>query len=146
MVVVGRDLWRSSSPTAPIEQSPGVNHTWTSPAGFECLQRVHNLSRHPYPELWHPLSEECFPYGHMEPSVFQFVSVVPCAVTGCHWEESVTILLTATLYILTSTDKIAPQSHLLQVKQHQLSQLFLIRWVFQSGAHKWNQNSDFIVQ
>ena len=60
---VGRDLWRSSSPTPLLEQDhPEQVAQDRIQAGFEYLQRrrLHNLSEQPVPVLGHPQSEEFF--------------------------------------------------------------------------------------
>ncbi|KFV81554.1 Y-box-binding protein 3, partial [Struthio camelus australis] len=57
MVEVGRDLWRSSSPTSLLQQGP-LEHIAQDrvQAGFEYLQRrrLHHLSGQPVPVLCHP--------------------------------------------------------------------------------------------
>uniref|UniRef100_A0A8B9P213 CUB and sushi domain-containing protein 3 n=1 Tax=Apteryx owenii TaxID=8824 RepID=A0A8B9P213_APTOW len=88
MVEVGRDLWRSSSPT-PLLKQGHLEHVAQDciQAGFEYLQRrrLHHLSGQPVPVLCHPHSEKVFPHVQMEVSVFQFVPVYnlePCEDPG----------------------------------------------------------------
>uniref|UniRef100_A0A8B9PTS4 Tectonin beta-propeller repeat containing 2 n=1 Tax=Apteryx owenii TaxID=8824 RepID=A0A8B9PTS4_APTOW len=84
---VGRDLWRSSSPT-PLLKQGHLEHIVQDriQACFEYLQRrrLHNLSGQPVPVLCHPHSEKVFPHVQMEASVFQFVPVASRPVAGHH--------------------------------------------------------------
>ena len=91
MVGIGRDLWRSSSPTPLLEQDH-LEHVAQDrvQAGFEYLQRrrLHSLSGQPVPVLGHPQSKEVFSHVQMELPVFQFVPIAPCPVAGHHLKES----------------------------------------------------------
>ena len=51
---------------------------------FECLQewRLHHLPGQLIPLLSHPDSEKVFPNVQTEPSVFQFVPIASCPVSG----------------------------------------------------------------
>ena len=117
MVGVGRDLYGSSSPTL----LPKQGHLQQAAqdlvqAGLEYLQRrrLHNLPGQPVPVLHHPQSEEVLPHIQMELPVLQFVPIAPCPVTGHHWKELGTILLTPTLQIFVSIYKVPSQPSLLQ--------------------------------
>jgi len=102
MVGVGRDLWRSSSPT-PLPKLVHLEQAAQDliQAGFEYLQRrrLHSPPGQPVPVLCHPQSKEVLPHVQMELSVLQFVPVAPCLVTGHYWRESGPILLTIILKI-----------------------------------------------
>ena len=129
MVGVGRDLWGSSSPT------PLPNHGHLKQAAQDLIQagseysqrrRIDSPSGQPVPVLHHPQHEEVLPRVQMEFLMLQFVPVAPCPVTGHHWKESGPIFLTPTLKIFISISKVLSQPSLLQAKQAQLPQPFLI--------------------
>ena len=87
MVGVGKDLWRSSSPTllpkqGQLEQA-AQDHVQV---GLEYLlrRRLHNPSRQPLPVLCHCQSEEVLPHLQLELTMLQFVPVAPCPLTGHH--------------------------------------------------------------
>ena len=69
MVGVGRDLWRSASPTQLLKQDhlEQVSQNRVQ-VGSESLQRrrLHNLSGQPVPVLGHPQREDVFPHIEME--------------------------------------------------------------------------------
>jgi len=85
MVVVGRDLWGSSSPT-PLTKQGHLQQAAQDlvQASFEYLQRrrLHNLPGQPVPVLRHPQSEEILPHIQLELPMLQFVPVAPCPVAG----------------------------------------------------------------
>ena len=68
-------------------------------------------------------------------SCVQLAPVAPCPITGCHWEEPGSILLTHTLYIFININEVTFQYHLLQAKETQLPQPFLLREMLQSLHH-----------
>jgi len=90
MVGIGRDLWRSLSPT-PL---PKQGHLQQSArdlvqAGLQYLQRrrLHNPSRQPVPVLRHPQREEVLPHVHTERLMLQSVPVAPTIsflLCSCH--------------------------------------------------------------
>ena len=132
-------------------------------AGFEYYQRrrLHKPSGQPVPVLCHPQRKEILPHVQTELSMLQFVPIAPCPVTGYHWKELGPILLTPTLQIFISIDKVPSQPSLLQAEQAQLPQPFLtgqmlqsiilvaLRWTLSSssssflkwGAQNWTQCS-----
>jgi len=135
MVRDGRDLWGSSSPN-PLPkqghlQQAAQDLVWV---GLEYLQRrrLHNLPGQPVPVLRHPQREAILPHIQMELPVFQFVPIAPCPVAGHHREESGPILVTPTLEIFIGIYKVPSQSSLLQAKQAQFPQPFLIGQMLQS--------------
>ena len=127
MAGVGRDLWRSPSPT-PLSKQDHLEQVAQDcvQAGFEYLQRrrLHNPSGQPVPVLRHPQSKEVLPHVQMELPMLQFVPISPCPVTGHHWKESGLILLTLTLEIFINIYKIPSQSSLLQAKHARSLSLF----------------------
>ena len=87
MLVVGRDLCGSSSPT----HLPKKGHLEQAAqdllqVGLQCLQRkrLHNLPGQLVPVLRHPQREEVLPHVQMELPMLQLVPVAPCPVTGHH--------------------------------------------------------------
>jgi len=64
--------------------------------GLEYFQRrrLHKLSGHPVPELYHSHSKEFLSIVQMELAVFQFVPTALCSVTGQHQKRPVHIHLT----------------------------------------------------
>jgi len=103
-------------------------------AGLEYLQRgkLHNLPGQPVPGLHHPQREEILPHVQTKLPLLPFVPIAPCPDAGHHWKESGPILLTPTLKILIGIYKIPSQPSLLQVKQAQLPQPFLVGEMLQS--------------
>lgn len=61
------------------------------------------------------------PCVQMEFSVFQFVHIAPCPVTGLGWEETVSIFCTPLIWCLYPWKR-SPKPSVLQVEQSQLSQ------------------------
>ena len=131
MLGVGRDLCGSSSPT-PLPKQGHLQQAAQDlvQAGLEYLQRkrIHNLPGQPVPVLSHPQSEEIVPHVQTELPMLQFVPIASCPVTGHHWEGCGPILLTPTLKMFISIYKVPSQPSLLQAKQAQLPQPFLIIW------------------
>jgi len=142
MVGVGRDLCGSSSPTPLPKQGhlPQAAQDLVQ-AGFDYLQRrrLHNLPGQPVPVRHHPPSK-VLPRLQMELLMLQFVPVAPWPVAGHHWKESGPILLTPTLKLVVSISKIPSQPSLLQVKQAQLPQPFLVGQLLQS-SNRFNRSS-----
>jgi len=87
MVEVGKDLWRSSSPTPQLKQGPlePFAQDYVQSA-FELLQgwRLHSLSGQLVPVLDHPHSKKMFPDVQVEPPVFQFASFASCSDARHH--------------------------------------------------------------
>jgi len=141
MVGVGRNLWRSSSPTPLLKQGhlKQVSQDLVQ-AGFEYLQRrrLHNLPGQPVPVLCHPQSKVFLSRVQTELPMLQFMPVAPCPVAGHHWKGFRPILLTPTLKIFIGIYKIPSPPSLLQAKQAQLPQPFLIREMLQSLNHLWS--------
>jgi len=138
MFGVGRYLCGSSSPPPLLKQG----HLQQAAQDFvqaslEYLQRwrIHSLPGQPVPGLCHPQSEEVLPHVHTELPVLQFVLIAPCPVAGLHWKESGPILLTPTLQIFISIYEVPSQPSLLQEKQAQFHQSFLIGEMLQSLHH-----------
>ena len=135
MVGAGKDLWWLSSPT-PLLKPGHVEHIAQDliQVGLEYLQRrrLHNLPGQPAPGLCHPQREEVLPHVQTELPVLQVVPIAPCPVTGHHWKELGPILLTPTLQIFISIYTVPSQPSLLQAKQAQLPQPFLIAQMLQS--------------
>ena len=73
MFGVGRDLWRSPSPT-PLPKQSHLQQAAQDlvQAGLEYLQRrrIHSPSGQPVPVLRHPQREEVLPYVQMELPIF----------------------------------------------------------------------------
>ena len=67
--------------------------------------------------------------------MFQLAPTAPCSMIGCHQEEPGSVLLTLVLYIFININKVTPQSPLLQAKETQLPQPFLIRKMLHSLNH-----------
>ena len=105
--------------------------------GLEYLQRrrLHHLPGQPVPMLHHPQREEVLPHVQMELPMLQFVPIAPFPVFGHHWKESGPILLPPTLQTFISISKVPSQPSLLQDKQTQLPQPFLIGQMLQSPHH-----------
>ena len=135
MLGVGRDLCGSSSST-PLPKQGLLQQAAQDliQAGLEYLQRgkLHSLPGQPVPVLCHPQREEVLPHVQLELPVLQFVPIAPCPVAGHRWKESGPILLTPTLEIFISIYKVPSQPSLLQAKQAQLPQPFLIGEMLQS--------------
>jgi len=133
MVGVGRDLWRLSSAN-PLPKHVHLEKFEHIQAVSEYLQRrrMHNLPGQTVPVLRHPQREEVLPHVQTELPMLQFVPVTSCPVAGHHWKEFGPILLTPTLQVFLSIYKDPSQPSLLQVKQAQLPQPFLIGEMLQS--------------
>ena len=87
MVGVGKDLWRSSSPTPLLKQGHLEQAAQDCvQAGFEYLQRrrLHNLPGQPVPVLRHPQREEVLPHVQTDLLMLPFVPIAPCSVAGHH--------------------------------------------------------------
>jgi len=87
MVWVGRDLWRSSSPTSlPKQVHLQQAAQDLVQAGFEYLQRrrLHNTSEQPVPVLHHPQCKDVLTHVQLELPMLQYVPIAPCPVTGHH--------------------------------------------------------------
>jgi len=138
MVEFERDLYGSSSPS-PLPKQGHLQQAAQDliQVGLEYLQgsRLHNLPGQPVPVLRHPQSKEVLPRVQMELLTLQFVPIAPCPVAGHHWKESGPILLTPSLKIFRGVYKIPSQPSLLQAKQAQLPQPFLVREMLQSPNH-----------
>ena len=93
VVRVGRDFWRTSSPTPTKASSLQQVAQESIQAFFEYHQRrsLYNLSGQPFPVLCHP-HNKVFPHVHI--SVFHFVPVAPCPVPGSHQKDPGFINLT----------------------------------------------------
>ena len=87
MLGVGRDFWRSSSPT-PLPKQGHLEQAAQDlvQAGLEYLQRrrLHKPSGQPVPGLRHPQREEVLPHVQTELPMLQFVPIVPCPVAEHH--------------------------------------------------------------
>jgi len=138
MVGVGKDFWGSSSPS-PLPKQGHLEQAAQDliQAGFQYLQRrrLHNLPGQPAPVLRHPQSEEILPHVQRELPMLQFVPVAPCPVAGHCRRESGPIILTPSLKIFMGIYKILSQPSLLQAKQAQLPQPFLVGEMLQSPHH-----------
>ena len=133
MAEVGRDLWRSSSPT-PLPKQGHLERIAQDcvQMAFEYLQgwRLHKVCGQPVPLLGHPHSEKVFPHVQEEPPVFHFVPIASCPVTGHLWKEAGSVFLSPSLQIFMYTDKFPPEGSLLQAEQSLLSQPFSIEEMF----------------
>jgi len=133
---VGKDLRGSSRPTF----LPKQGHLQQAAqdcvqAGLEYLQRrrLHNLSRQPVPGLHHPESEEVLPHVQLElPMLQKFVPFAPCPVC---WAPLKRVWPHPPDTHPWDIHKILPQSSLLQAKQAQLPQPFLLGEMLQSPHH-----------
>ena len=96
--------------------------------GFAYLQgwRLHNLSGQPVPVLGHPHSKRVFPDVQREPPVFQCVSIGSGPVTGHCRKEPGSVFFIPSCQVFIYINKFPPELSLLEVKQSQLSQPFLI--------------------
>ena len=103
-------------------------------AGFENLQRrgLNKPSGQPVPVPFHPQNKEVLPCIQTGLPMFQFVPIALYSVAEHHWKDSGSIVLTPTLEIFLSIYKVPLQPSLLQAKQAQLPQPFLIGEMLQS--------------
>lgn len=99
-VSVGRNLWKSSSPTSMTQRVSQEE------VDFECLQkgRIHNPSGKAFPVLCHPQYKEVLTLRWN--FLFEFLAIATCPVTGHHWKEPGTILLAPTLEIFICINEI----------------------------------------
>lgn len=120
---VGRNLWRSSTPTPPAKED-SLQHVAQESLqmGFEYLQRrrFHNLSGQPVPVLCHPHSNKVLLHICRDLPMFQLVP--NCPIAQHHWEVPGPLHLTPTLQIFINTDRMPSQPSPLQAEQTQVSQ------------------------
>jgi len=137
MLEVGRDLWRSSSPT------PLLKRVHLQPVTQDCVQmgfehvqgrRLHHLCGHPVPVLSNLHSEKMSADVQTEPYLFQFVPTAHGSVTGHNWKQPGSVFFISYLQIFVYVDKIPPETSLRQVKQSQLL-VFLLGEMMQSLKH-----------
>jgi len=87
MVVAGRDLCESSSPS-PLPKQGHLEQASQDlvQVGFEYLQRrrLHNLPGQSVPVVRQPQSKKGLPHVQLELPMLQFVPVAPCPVAGHH--------------------------------------------------------------
>jgi len=138
MPEVRRDLWKSSGPIPLLKQGHlervAQDHVKTS---SEYLQgwRLPKLPGKPIPVLGHSHSKDVFPDVQMAPPVFQFVPVASGPVTRHHWKEPGPVVFAPSLQLFLDIGEIPPEPSLLQVKQSQISQSFLIGMMFSFLHH-----------
>lgn len=78
---------------------------------FKCLWRgrPHNLPEQPIAVLCHPRGREVLPHAEVKLFVFEFVVVAPHLVTGHHWKQSGTLLLTGSFRVFVCIGEIPSQ-------------------------------------
>ena len=125
-MTVGKDLWRSSSPTHLLKQvACSILHR---KAPRQVLSISRGDSTASLGRLFRSVTFTVKKFFSvlMELPQFQFVPIGPCSVTGQCCKEPGPIRLTPIRWVFISTDKIPSLSPLL-AEQSQVSQRFLIR-------------------
>lgn len=98
IVGIGRDRWRSQSPTPCLSRFPAVGFTRKHPGRFQITPEKET----PQP-IWEaysnsnsllPLKQISFSNACMKLSMFQFVPIIPCPISGHHWRYPGPIHLT----------------------------------------------------
>jgi len=130
MFGVGRDLCGSSSPTLlPKQGHPEQAAQDSVQAGLEYLQR-RRLHNPPWAACSSVLSPSKWRNSSSYSDGTSCASVCALCPLSCHWtphwKELGPILLTPTLQIFVSTYKVPSQPSLLQAKQAQVPQPFLL--------------------
>jgi len=88
--------------------------------------------------------KKVFPDVQSEPPVLQFVHIASRPVTGHHRKEPGSIFFTPSIQVFIYIDEILPELSLLEPKQSQLSQCFLIGEMLQPIHHLWTLSSSCI--
>ena len=115
--------------------------------GLECLQGwgIHNLQGQPVPVPHHPLGEKLPPNIQRKPPLSQFKTIPPCPVTIHPCKQLFPLLFICSLQILEDRNEVSPQPSLLQAKQSQFPQPFLIGEMLQAFDHLalgWQRKSE----
>lgn len=109
-------------------------------------RRLHNLSGHPVPVIWHLHVKKMLPDIQRELLVFfHFVPIVLGPVAKHSWEEPRSVPFSPFLQKSIHIGKMPPEPPFLQAEQFQLSHPFLIGEMLQSLHHLWCCPLDFPV-
>ena len=105
--------------------------------GFECLQRwgIHSPLEQPVPVCHHPLCEKLIPNIQPKPPLSQFKTIPPCPITTHPRKQPFPLLFICSLQVLEGRNEVSPEPSLLQTKQAQFPQPFLIGEVLQPSDH-----------
>jgi len=98
------------------------------PPGLECLQGwgIHSLLGQPVPVCHHPLCEKPPPNIQPKPPLSQFKTIPPCPITIYPQKQPFPLLFIRSLQVLEGRNEVSPEPSLLQAKQAQFPQPFLI--------------------
>ena len=83
----------------------------------------------PIPMYDHSFHKEIFPNIHSKPPPMQLEAIASCPIASYLGEDTSTCLTTTSFQGVVESNKVPPQPPLLQTKQPQFPQLFLIRLV-----------------
>ena len=105
--------------------------------GLECLQGwgIHNLLGQPAPVCHHPLCEKLPPNIQPKPLPSQLKTVPPCPITIHPCKQLFPLLFICSFQVLEGRNEVSLEPSLLQARQAQFPQPFLIGEVLQPSVH-----------
>jgi len=83
----------------------------------------------------HPLGEKLPPHLQPKPPLSQFKTIPPCPIATLPCKQPFPLLFIRSLQVLEGHNEVSPEPSLLQIKQAQFPQPFLIAEVLQPSDH-----------